>query len=554
MSLSGAGTKKIKDYFSETYHIPNYQREYSWETAELEDFWDDLVETAESSDISDHFFGQILVHHDESAKKRYIIDGQQRSITSVIFLSALNKHLEKIYASDNSIDDANLDASEIKLNIIGRKDKYKLILGELDKDYFVDNIQSGSPTKDTPIKKSHKRIKGAYRFFDTKLTNYQKDADSIMKKYEHLHSLYDTFTEHFIVLYLEETKLEQAFVIFETLNARGKSLETADLLKNYFFSKAPAHIESSQRKWDNMVRSLGNEEATKYIRHYWNSRHSLTREKELYRTINKNITTTKESRDLLDDLASLAVLYHDIADPTEATVLSSKKLLSSLSVLKDLKARSFYPVFLALKSSEKFSEEDYGEIAAVIESYVFRNSTICGKTANAAEKFFSSLANDIYGQNLETVEEICATISENIVSDEQFEAEFSSISFSETSKSTVRYIFRKMHKFKDPASELNIDNMEVHIEHIMPEENSKWNVDEDIHKQYLWRLGNLMLLKGKINISIHNDVFDVKKEEYKKSKIEPNKEILQYTEWTPVEIEDRQRTLASYALHIWPKA
>lgn len=41
-------------------------------------------------------------------------------------------------------------------------------------------------------------------------------------------------------------KLEEAFIVFETLNARGKDLETADLLKNYIFSQA-SDISSSQK-------------------------------------------------------------------------------------------------------------------------------------------------------------------------------------------------------------------------------------------------------------------------------------------------------------------
>lgn len=37
---------------------------------------------------------------------------------------------------------------------------------------------------------------------------------------------------------MEVTKLDEAFVIFETLNARGKDFEMEDILKNYIFSKS----------------------------------------------------------------------------------------------------------------------------------------------------------------------------------------------------------------------------------------------------------------------------------------------------------------------------
>ena len=68
--------------------------------------------------------------------------------------------------------------------------------------------------------------------------------------------------------------MEEAFVIFETLNARGKDLRTADLLKNYIFSQSK-DIALAQKKWNSMVGTLDKVDPTKYIRHFWNSRHEL---------------------------------------------------------------------------------------------------------------------------------------------------------------------------------------------------------------------------------------------------------------------------------------
>lgn len=38
-----------------------------------------------------------------------------------------------------------------------------------------------------------------------------------------------------VVMYVETDDINEAFIIFETLNARGKELETSDLLKNHVF-------------------------------------------------------------------------------------------------------------------------------------------------------------------------------------------------------------------------------------------------------------------------------------------------------------------------------
>ena len=43
------------------------------------------------------FFGQIVVHNDEDSQTKFIIDGQQRTITSMIFVHSLQLLYENLY-------------------------------------------------------------------------------------------------------------------------------------------------------------------------------------------------------------------------------------------------------------------------------------------------------------------------------------------------------------------------------------------------------------------------------------------------------------------------
>ncbi len=70
-----------------------------------------------------------------------------------------------------------------------------------------------------------------------------------------LNRYFEAFFERFKVMYIEATKLEEAFIIFETLNSRGKDLETADLLKNFVFSKSK-DVDDTQKKWNSIVDNL----------------------------------------------------------------------------------------------------------------------------------------------------------------------------------------------------------------------------------------------------------------------------------------------------------
>ena len=113
-------------------------------------------------------------------------------------------------------------------------------------------------------------------------------------------------------------------------------------------------------------------------------------------------------------------------------------------------------------------------------------------------------------------DKIVESISEKILGDEVFEASFKAWCGSNSSKDTIRYIFRKIHYQIDPDSELNVNNMEVHIEHILPQESTEWESELpadkrddflDMKDKYLWNIGNLCLLKGKFNREISNKVF-----------------------------------------------
>ena len=188
-----------------------------------------------------------------------------------------------------------------------------------------------------------------------------------------------------------------------------------------------------------------------------------------------------------------------------------------------------------------------------IEVYVFRNFTICGKVANKAEAVFATIAKDIYDGVLATTDSIIERINREVVSDQEFRDMFKIWSGSKTAKEPIRYILRKIHKYLDTANEINVDNTEVHIEHIMPEDNSCWQMSDDVHETYLWRLGNLSLLSGTFNRAISNRVFEEKKPRYAESKIEPNRDLAKCVAWTDKEIEERQHRFADYALQIWKK-
>ncbi|MDY4941220.1 MAG: HNH endonuclease family protein, partial [Desulfovibrio sp.] len=117
----------------------------------------------------------------------------------------------------------------------------------------------------------------------------------------------------------------------------------------------------------------------------------------------------------------------------------------------------------------------------------------------------------------------------------------------------IRYILVKIANRYQNETNIALDFNKVHIEHIMPENNSKWEVSEKDHTDYLWRLGNLTLLGANFNKRNSNKKFSEKKKGYSDSDINLTKKLLAYDDWGVKQIQLRQEELTTMALSIWTK-
>ena len=564
MSLINSKIEKISVVLSgDRYYIPEYQRGYSWENAQLEDFWLDLYELSQEEDREIHFLGQIVIHEDKKEKKKYVIDGQQRLTTSVILLDIIRTKLNQLHR-EHDIEDANIDAGNITSTLIGtyteRRDYLKLVLGRIDKEFFKKTIQKTGPIKynnpDLNKKKipiSNFNIINASKFFNDKIDSFLEKITDPERKYEYLIDLSDTFGNNFKVMYLETDDINEAYIIFETLNARGRELETSDLLKNHLLRSSQDKLDSISNKWYKMIDNLGEVDPTKFIRHYWNSKHQFTTEKSLFNKLRKSIDTPKKVEEVMEELVFLSELYAALQNPNENKYYEGAEINERIFEIKKLKAMSFYPIMLALEN-EKFDEKEINEILIYIESLIVRNLVVASKVANVYEKEFSKIAREISEHILIDKSEIIKKINALIISDEEFYDTFKIF----TSKNTdvVRYILRKLHNHLNYETRVISDNNTVHIEHILPKRPKvgEWNefIEED-KSEFLWRIGNLTLLGNEYNKRATNSDFTRKKEIYNKSKIPMTKSLIDYKNWDIESILNRQKYFAEIAPRVWKK-
>ena len=360
MALTNFSTPDLYTYFSMgPFYIPDYQRDYAWtEKEEVKDYWEDLSDVLDRG-LNDYFIGQIVVHNDIAKKRKFLIDGQQRTVTSFLLFKVLAHFYDRIQ-NDPSCDaviakkarnkGAKIDACLAILDKDEREEK--LWLGEADREYFRDNfafaeenhILSLKPNNEQSI--SRKNLIKCYRFFHDRIEELVENLSSTAV-FDRLTEVFDTLQKSFKILYVETTSEEEAFIIFETLNGRGRDLATSDLLKNFLFRSANGKNRNVIKgHWNTMASLLTGLNITNYIRYLWNSGHSFCREKMLYRAMTdkeKGISSPADCQKFAKMLAENASIYRALEQPDDFSAYQSQEINTEIGDLKRLKVSTFYP-------------------------------------------------------------------------------------------------------------------------------------------------------------------------------------------------------------------
>lgn len=581
MALTNFSTPNLDTYFNMgPFYIPDYQRDYAWsDKEEIKDYWEDLCDVIDR-DLNDYFIGQIVVHNDLEKKKKYLIDGQQRTVTSFLLLKVLAHFYARIQ------DDPSCDKSlskkaknkEAKINAslaILDKDEYeeKLWLGEADRAYFRDGfafadenqVLALNPNSEQSI--SRKNLIKCYRFFHERIDSTVENL-SVSASFDKLTEIYDTLQKTFKILYVETTSEEEAFIIFETLNGRGRDLATSDLLKNFLFRSANGKNRNVIKgHWNSMASVLTGLNITNYIRYLWNSGHGFSREKMLYRAItdkDKGISSPADCQRFAKMLADNAGVYRALEHPDEYSAYQLQEVNSEITDLKKLKVSTFYPIMFAMHE-QQFSEADTLKVLHALESLLVRDIVIGRKSPNSYELKFAKIAVAITQMELADADDVVNELLKNCAAntDSVFEEAFTQYVADKTrpGKEKVRFLLRRIENERRREAKLVENNAVVHIEHIMPQTKGSWPVSDFDHESFLWRLGNLTLLDCKLNNDAKNALFNSKKKYYEKSDVKLTKDLIEFDEWRPDyyvdgelqegEITKRQRELAKLAIKIW---
>lgn len=539
-----------------SYQVPIYQRDYSWDKDDWEDLWNDIEEIPTDKT---HYIGYIVLQPIQDDDQTYwIIDGQQRLTTLSLLALAVTALLDKWVAQGIDSEGNKIRLDKITERYLGNYSLSKLNLAPKLKlnrnndDYYKSFLlKLRKPTSLSRLKPSEKLLQKAFNYFfeqiELKFENNQSGAD-LSDFLEKVVGNGIIFTQIIVSNDLD------AFKVFETLNARGVKLSTADLLKNYLFKLThqlgELDLDEAERRWKKITDTIQSNDLTTFIRHYWNSKHKLERQPTLFKAIKREINTAEKAFEFLENLESMSVYYTGFNNPSDELWDSDVK--KSLKLLKLLNVSTCYSLMLSALNNLELKE--FKILLKEISIVAFRYN-ISDLNPNEAERIFSKVAKEISEKNITTGKDAVKALKSIYVIDGNFEQNFSTLSINtRRRKELVKYILVKLENQianKDYQPEEAVST----IEHILPENpGAVWEDSFPINTQddYVYRLGNYSLLEASTNNKLDsNSSFIEKLKKYKESAYALSNTYCDYETFSPREIELRQSKMAKIAKSIW---
>lgn len=206
--------------------IPDYQRGYSWEERQLEDFKEDILKASQKE--YRHYTGTIvLTPSNQNANLFEIVDGQQRVTTITILLSC-------IYLKDRN-KYSWLFEKYIQRGRIGNE-RAVLLTNQETRTYFLDTVIHNQER--TPEIKSHECILLAKNFFNQWFKEEGVELDDIL----------EVVLKKLGFLCYAPVNTKDIGIMFEVINNRGKDLSELEKIKNYFIYLTSVYDKYSLRE------------------------------------------------------------------------------------------------------------------------------------------------------------------------------------------------------------------------------------------------------------------------------------------------------------------
>ena len=573
--MSDSKLQSLSEIFNNRiFRIPDFQRGYSWEERQLDDFWEDLqnlhpnkihyiglltVEPINNSDIQNvEKWKDDLWLLKKGMTAYYVIDGQQRLTTLIILLH----EILRTFSEDEGINFGSKSEWTERFLYRSFNQIYKSFVFGYEKDnpsdeYFKTRIleQESSAADKYPETLYTANLMFAKEYFAKKLKELSRERKEEM---------FDKAVNKLKFNYYEIDDSLDVYVTFETMNNRGKDLSHLELLKNRLIYLSTLLHESDDTKsrlrkdinetWKTVYEYLGKNKENPldddvflfnhWIMYYTYDRSQsdvyadfLLKRKFTAKNVLNGLLTINDIKDYIDSLAKCVKKWYYIYNIEQSDY--SERIKEQIQKLDRVGMGAFPPMIMAVFTKE--SREDLiWDFLDACERFNFLVFAISHRSSNTQNSNIYRMTREYYMGDTDIV-----TITANIdfLTDGEDENYYRGWFDLERFKNHIKELFLKNDKdgfyswnglrYFLYEYELYLQNnantkvrwedfskrsKEDTIEHIYPQSatGEYWkerfgHLKPSEKRLYLNSLGNLLLLSRSKNSKLQNFDFDRKK-------------------------------------------
>lgn len=539
--------------------IPVYQRNYTWAAErEVKQYFDDL-QSVLKGDYKNHFMGIIIYLEkaiDFSSREFSIIDGQQRLTTTFLIIYAIKQLLVNCNDTEKV---KQLEGQYLTNPYHNDKIKYKLKPLVADDDVYrciVEDRMDEITDKESNVLKNYQYISN--RLNELLLQGY--DANAILMALDKLYVVCVPISEE-----------DNAQKIFESINATGVKLTSADLIRNYLLMDLQSDVQEKYYAdyWKKLEDNVSTDSKTLelFFRMYLAIKtYNLVPKNNVYREFVKWIEEhDTDIKDLFEDLVEYAKIFNLLMNIDVNKI--DKKLKDAIGDFR--KVNSDMPMaivmeFYQIHRKGLISTDVFVSLICAINTYMIRRS-LCDMNSQNISKLFPTVLKKVLEKcngdytdvlkylNQEMVGNMASTSGSYMPTDKQMMELL--LNANVYKRPALRIVLDRLELYNNPAP-VNLSNLS--IEHLMPQTpTEEWleelDTDMETYLENLHRLGNLTLAAKKDNSKMSNLMWGYKNEVLKETAhLKLNLELMKIDKWDMAKIDIRTKELIEKICTIYP--
>ncbi len=509
----------------------------------------------EEAERASHFMGAIVTVPVKSVPvgvtKHLVIDGQQRLTTISILLAAIRDKASSIddRATEGIIGDLLVNRH------YAAPDDLKVVPTQADRPAFNALIHGKElePHQET-------RVIQAYQHFKRKLDGTDTEDEPLIPG-----QVLQAIQQSLQVVMINLGESDDPYLIFESLNHKGKPLNQADLVRNYVLMRFQHSTSTGgeqetvyEELWRPMETGL-NDSMPEFLRHYTMRHGRNVRKGDIYNATKaefEKLKGTTEVREKLKEMKMAARGYGKFLKPEDE---GNSRIARGFSAMIELDSTVFYPLLLRLYrgwEKEIYATDDLVKSLELLESFYVRR-LVCGVPTNALNKITMELCLNLPDSDPAT------WLNDRLGSGSGGRRWPNDQEFTEALIERPIYPRRRIARYMLISLEESfnhkeaVDTSSATIEHIMPQTlTPEWeNVLGDdfarIHEKWIDTIGNLTLTG--YNSELGNAPFKDKQVQLQNTHFEMSKSLLEKTKWDADEIYHRGEALSAIAVERWKR-